>query len=96
MEHNINTFHESSSKKTIGASEHILSLVDSIESYKDIEGLKVMHKLLGELILAEITDNKSSFIDIQEYCESIIIDIEQNRTPEESVRLRELIDKDIK
>lgn len=73
-----------------------LTLIEHLYAKRDIDGLMRLHDILATLCLQGIADERTSYVDLSEYVESLAHDL-KNDTPArlETLRLRELIDGDL-
>lgn len=82
----------------IAISRDIIQLIDHLASNNDIDGLRNVRVILTKLIMSGAKD-ESSFIDISEYCDSVVEVLAKGGKPEEDkdiVAHRKLIESDFK
>src|SRR6266516_5580290 len=74
----------------------ILSLIESLYKESDTQGLTLLHIILTKLIMSDIQDTTTSFIDLAEYCQSLVRALGGSRGAlNESKSMRGLIAHDL-
>ncbi len=52
---------------------NVLALIESLYALSDTRSLSLLHTILSKLILSNVRDANTSFVDLSEYCESLIL-----------------------
>lgn len=74
----------------------VFALIEALYGKHDAQSLALLHTILAKLIMSHIQDTKTSFVDLTEYCQSLILALGGSQAAlNESKSLRALITHDL-
>ncbi len=74
----------------------LVALIELLYSHRDSRSLDLLHTILSKLIMSNVRDTSTSFVDLSEYCESLKLALDgSSKALEESKSLKMLIAHDL-